>query len=94
MGAGSWVILDVGAFAATALTVAAWLFGMQGVEFASWFAAVSGVLVVLGTFLFSHSTVPPEDPPQVGPPPSGPKWGAITPGDPERPVSAPPAPAH
>ncbi|MEU8242941.1 hypothetical protein AB0C07_32185 [Actinoplanes missouriensis] len=94
MGAGSWVILDVGAFAATALTVAAWLFGMQGVEVASWFAAVSGVLVVLGTILFTHNTVPPEDPLQVTPPPGGPKWGAITPADKERPVSAPPAPAH
>jgi hypothetical protein len=92
MGAGIWVILEAGAFAATALAAASWLFGMQGVEFASWFAGVAGVLVMIGAVVLAWSApsapaVAPADPPRAGP-----QWGSLIPIDPGRPVSAPPAP--
>ncbi|MEU4689593.1 hypothetical protein [Actinoplanes sp. NPDC023714] len=89
MGTGGWVILEAGAFAATALAAAAWLFGSQGVELASWFAGVSGVMVLLGAFVLARgTTTPPVDPPRPG---TG--WGPFPPPGPDRPISVPPAPA-
>ncbi|WP_229068931.1 hypothetical protein [Actinoplanes sp. DH11] len=82
MGAESWVILEAGTFASAALAVAAWLFALQGVEFASWFAGVAGVVVGLGAIILapqaSHPAAPPPDPLRPGTPPA-------------LPVSAPPA---
>ncbi|BBH69333.1 hypothetical protein ACTI_60180 [Actinoplanes sp. OR16] len=89
MGSGGWVILEAGGFAAAALAAAAWLFGAQGVELASWFAGVSGVLVLLAAFVLAYGATPPP----ADPPGGGPRWGPFPPAGPDRPISVPPAPA-
>jgi hypothetical protein len=56
-----WVIIGVGGFVAVGLAVAALLFGLRGVEVASWLAGVGGVVVGVAAIVLapSSSAVPP-----------------------------------
>jgi hypothetical protein len=52
-----WVIIGVGVVAAAGLVTAAAVFGLQGVEAASWIAGVAGVVVGVAAIALSRPTV-------------------------------------
>ncbi|WP_121395772.1 hypothetical protein [Micromonospora sp. M71_S20] len=71
-----WVIIGVGGVAAAGLVVAAVVFGLQGVEVASWVAGVASLVVAVAAVVLAPSGSPAAaaTPPGAAavPPPAGP----------------------
>jgi hypothetical protein len=72
MGSRRWVIIGVGGVVAAGLVVAAVLFGLQGVEVASWLAAVASLMVAVAAVVLAPPVAPASTPPT-------PDAGAVTP---------------
>ncbi len=60
-----WVIIGVGGLVAAGLAVAAVVFGLRGVEVASWLAGVAGVVVGVAAVVLAPGSAP-TPPPGVG----------------------------
>jgi hypothetical protein len=58
-----WVIIGVGVAVAAGLAVAAVLFGLRGVEVASWLAGIAGLMVAVAAVVLAPSASPPPPPP-------------------------------
>jgi hypothetical protein len=55
MGTRRWVIIGLGALVAAGLAVAALVFGLRGVEVASWVAGVGGLVVAVAAIVLAPS---------------------------------------
>ncbi|NBE82152.1 hypothetical protein GVV04_14405 [Micromonospora sp. NEAU-HG-1] len=71
MGSRRWVIVGVGGGVAAGLVVAAVLFGLRGVEVASWLAGVASLLVAVTAVVLSPAWTPTPTPSTVPTPPAG-----------------------
>ncbi|WP_232290334.1 hypothetical protein [Micromonospora sp. ATCC 39149] len=79
MGSRRWVVIGVGGVVAAGLVVAAVVFGLQGVEVASWLAGAASLVVAVAALVLAPSGNPaatPTPPATVTPPAAGP--GSIT----------------
>ncbi|MFJ8691073.1 hypothetical protein [Micromonospora wenchangensis] len=79
MGSRRWVVIGVGGVVAAGLVVAAVVFGLQGVEVASWLAGAASFVVAVAALVLAPSGGPaatPTPPAAVTPPAAGP--GSIT----------------
>ncbi|MFG1804610.1 hypothetical protein ACGFI4_31150 [Micromonospora carbonacea] len=78
MGSRRWVVIGVGGVVAAGLVVAAVMFGLQGVEVASWLAGAASFVVTVAALVLAlprnSAAAPP--PAAVTPPAAGP--GSIT----------------
>jgi hypothetical protein len=66
MGPRRWVIIGVGGAVAVCLGVAAAVFGLQGVEVASWLAGIAGVVVAVAAIVLAPAA-PPSTPRPASP---------------------------
>jgi hypothetical protein len=63
-----WVIIGVGLVVTVGLAVAALLFGLRGIEVASWLAGVASLVAAVAAIMLSRSTpAPPVTPAGAGP---------------------------
>ncbi|MGY3520961.1 hypothetical protein ACVMYR_32175 [Micromonospora sp. PTRAS2] len=79
MGSRRWVVIGVGGLVAAGLVVVAVVFGLQGVEVASWLAGAASFVVAVAALVLAPSgnpAVAPTPPAVVTPPVAGP--GSIT----------------
>ncbi|MFF5077986.1 hypothetical protein ACFY36_13105 [Actinoplanes sp. NPDC000266] len=49
-----WVIIGAGIVSVAAVGVTAWLFGPDGVEYASWLAGIAGLMITAGTLALAR----------------------------------------
>jgi hypothetical protein len=64
-----WVVIGFGVVVAAGLAVAAVLFGLRGVEVASWLAGVAGLVAAVAAVVLAPAGSPPV--PRPGPPAAG-----------------------
>ncbi|MFI6163454.1 hypothetical protein ACIA59_26335 [Micromonospora haikouensis] len=79
MGSRRWVVIGAGGVVAAGLVVVAVVFGLQGVEVASWLAGAASFVVAVAALVLAPSGNPaaaPTPPAAVTPPAAGP--GSIT----------------
>ncbi|MFI7438318.1 hypothetical protein [Micromonospora haikouensis] len=62
MGSRRWVIIGVGGLVAAGLVVVAVVFGLQGVEVASWLAGAASFVVAVAALVLAPSGGPPATP--------------------------------
>ncbi|WP_091654241.1 hypothetical protein [Micromonospora pallida] len=79
MRSGRWLIIGVGVTVAGGLVAAAVLFGLQGVEVASWLAGVASLAVAVSAVALAPSGVRASDSggADAVTPPSGPRSVAV-----------------
>ena len=72
-----WVIIGMGLVVTVALAVAAVLFGLRGIEVASWLAGVASLVVAIAAVVIARSAPTPPAPPP-GPAPAAEPRGPVT----------------